>query len=99
MVRFTIQLSNGYERPIEKIDAFLHFKDELGKDLEKVYVNPHFIIAPGKSLENTWTYIMSPFSPMLDMRPADIRVKLAVRGITFSTGERIAFAIRSGVIY
>jgi hypothetical protein len=99
LVRFTIQLSNTYEWPIERIDAFLYFKDELGKDLEKVYINPHFIIPPGKSDEYTWTYIMNPFSPILDMKPADIRVKLAVRGITFSTGEVLAFTIGSGVVY
>ena len=40
LVRFTVQLSNGYELPIKRIDAFLYFKDELGKDLEKVYINP-----------------------------------------------------------
>jgi hypothetical protein len=99
LVRFTIQLSNGYERPIERIDAFLSFKDELGNDLEKVYINPYVMIPPGKSLKNTWTYIMNPFSPLLNMKPADIRVKLAVRAITFSTGERMAFTIGSDVVY
>ncbi|UCF02376.1 MAG: hypothetical protein JSV14_01565 [Deltaproteobacteria bacterium] len=99
LVRFTIQLSSGYERPIERIDAFLSFKDKFGNDLEKVYINQYVTIQPGKYLEKTWTYIINPFSPMMNMKPADIRVKLAVRGITFSTGERMAFTIGSGVIY
>lgn len=99
LVRFTVELSNDYERPIKGIDAFLYFEDELGIDLEKVYVNPSFKIPPGKSEENTWTYVMNPFSPMLTMKPDNIRVRLVVREITFSSGERVPFTIASGVIY
>ena len=99
LVRFTIKLSNGYERPIERIDAFLTFKDGLTNRLGEVYINPYFKIPPGKSRENTWTYIMNPFSALLKMKPDEIRVKLVVRGITFSTGEKMAFTMGSDVIY
>ena len=99
LVRFTIKLSNGYEHPIERIDAFLTFKDGLTKRLGEVYINPYFKIPPGKSQENTWTYIMNPFSALLKMKPDEIRVKLVVRGITFSTGEKMAFTMGSDVIY
>ncbi len=99
LVRFTIKLSNDYERPIERIDAFLSFEDELTNSLGKVYIHPYFKIPPGKSRQNSWTYIMNPFSPMLQKEPAEIRAELVVREITFSTGERMAFTIGGEVIY
>jgi hypothetical protein len=98
-VIFTIKLSNDYDRPIQRIDAFLYFEDALGNRLEKVYIKPHIKIPPRGSREYTWTYIMNPFAPMLKMNPGDIRASLDVRGITFSTGERMPFTIGSGVIY
>jgi hypothetical protein len=99
LVRFTIKLANGYERPIERIDAFLYFVDTTGSHLAKVYIYPHIKIQPGESREGTWTYIMNPFSPMLKTKPDDIRARLMVRGLKFSAGEGMAFETESGVIY
>ena len=99
LVRFTIKVANGYERPIERIDAFLYFVDTSGSQLAKVYVDPHIKIQPGESQEGTWIYMMNPFSPMLKMKPDDIRATLVVRGLHFSTGEGMAFTTGSGVIH
>jgi hypothetical protein len=99
LVGFTINLTNGYERSIEKIDAFLYFVDQSGNHVEKAYINPYIKLQPGESRQNSWTYIMNPFSPMLKMRPSDVRARLVVRGLKFSTGEELAFTIGNGVIY
>ncbi len=98
-VRFTIRLSNDYERPIQKIDAFLYFEDAVGNALQKVYIRPYIKIPPRGSQEHTWTTIMNPFSPMLRMKPEDIRAKLVVRELNFSAREGMAFSTGSVVIY
>ena len=99
LIDFTLELYNNYDQSIESIDAFIIFEDKKGNILNKVYVKPNFKISPNNSSKETWTYIMNPFCRMLKMKEGDIQAKLLVRGITFSTGQRMSLMAEKNVVY
>ncbi len=99
LVKFTAEIYNAYELPIEHINAIIIFEDKMGNVLAKVYIKPNFEISPNESSEETWTYRMNPFCPMLKMKKEDIEARLLVREITFSTGEKVSFNSKRKVVY
>ena len=99
MVKFTAEIYNGYDFRIENINATVIFEDKKGNLLAKVYIKPNFQISPNDSSEETWTYLMNPFCPMLKMKKEDIEARLLVREITFSTGEKVSFNSKRRVVY
>ena len=99
LVKFTAEIYNGYELPIENINATVIFEDKKGNLLAKVYIKPNFQISPNDSSEETWTYLMNPFCPMLKMKKEDIEARLLVREITFSTGEKVSFNSMRRIVY
>jgi len=99
LVKFTAEIYNGYELSIENINAIIVFEDKSGNLLAKVYIKPSFQISPHQSSEETWTYLMNPFCPILKMKKEDIEARLLVREITFSTGEKVSFNSKRRVVY
>ena len=99
LVKFTAEIYNGCELPIEHINATVIFEDKKGNLLAKVHIKPNFQISPNESSEETWTYLMNPFCPMLKMKKEDIEARLLVREITFSTGEKVSFNSKRRVVY
>jgi hypothetical protein len=99
LIDFTLELYNSYDQPIERIDAFIIFKDKEENILNKVYIKPNILILPNSSSKVTWTYIMNPFCRMLKMKESDIQAKLLVREITFSTGQGMSLMAEKNVVY
>jgi len=96
---FTIKFYNGYDYPIESIDAFIVFEGKKGNILAKVYIEPNVSISANDSNEISWTSIVNPFSRLFKTKKDEIRAKLLVREITFLNGEKMSLMQNKNVVY
>lgn len=96
---FIIKLYNGYDYPIESMDAFIVFEGKKGNILTKIFIEPNVSISANDSNEISWTSIVNPFGQLFKTKKDEIRAKLLVREITFLNGEKMSLMHKKNVVY